>query len=117
MRFIIDTLIIILNPRNWIMNDKYSFTWDSKLNLLLDKYDFKDINEYTAKLNNEEIWIANHPYASFTKYSLGYDRKRPSRYTILKAKRKLEYDRQYDKLTPEQKIAQKREDRLKMLGL
>ena len=30
---------------------------------------FTEVGKYTAVLNGEIIWIANHPYASVTSYS------------------------------------------------
>lgn len=90
---------VIINPRYWIMNNSYSAEWNKELKFLMKNHVFV-INDYdtkcTAKLGSREIWIANHPYASFTRYSrysfFGGESGRPSRLTIYKAKQKLERD-------------------------
>jgi len=69
------------------MNNKYSEAWDKKLKELLKTEDFKNINHYNADLWGFIIWITNHPYASFT-----YRGLRPSRFTIMEAKKKLDRD-------------------------
>lgn len=77
-------------PDFWIMNEPYSESWDKALNRLLDKYMFTDIDQYTAKLGDVEVWIANMPYSAFTPMSIGRsDLVRPSRSTIARAKRLL----------------------------
>lgn len=80
---------VTINPMYWNMIYAYSNSWDYELNNLMDNYDFTDIDEYTAKLNGVEIWIANHPYASFRPYP---ERIRPSKYTIYKGMEKLKKD-------------------------
>ena len=46
--------------------------------------------ECVVKLGEHEIWVANYPYAAFC---IAYSRQgRPSRLTIMRARRKLEYD-------------------------
>lgn len=95
-RKLIDILIhiwVIINPQYWFMNYSYNSIWDRELTRLMKNYDFKDYDRYTAKLGNTEIWIANHPYASFTEYWIGRRSGRPSRFTICKAKMKLKRDK------------------------
>jgi hypothetical protein len=106
-----DFLIIVklfFNTKYWIMNESYSAKWDKELNSLMNTYDFKKMvyeSDYVVKLGEREIWVANHPYASFTDYS---DNRRiygrPSRLTIYKAKQKLEIDRKKQILTQENNI-------------
>jgi hypothetical protein len=91
---------IWMNPSYWFMNDRFNSKWDKLLNELMDTYEFTNIDEHTAMLGDTMVWIANHPYASFTFYGdntnphrLVLTDKRPSRYTIFKAKRKLDADR------------------------
>ena len=64
---------VAINPRYWIMDEWYSSKWDKELNDLMERYDFKiEPHSYThlvVKLGNKEIWVGNHPYASFTDYS------------------------------------------------
>lgn len=89
---IIDNIKFIVMPQYWIMNFTYSKVWDTKLNTLLKEHKFTEITGYTVKLDNELIWIANHPYASFTSEPEYKCHGRPSRKTIYKAKRLLELD-------------------------
>lgn len=81
---------IIFNPQYWSMNEPYSSEWDKKLRDLMKEHTFRDLGNTgcSAILGNEEIWIANHPYASFTN---GFNKEsgRPSRLTIYKAYKKL----------------------------
>jgi hypothetical protein len=55
---------IWLTPmRNFKVNEE----WDTKLNQLLDdNAPVEILNEYYAKIGDQQIWIANFPYASFT---------------------------------------------------
>lgn len=88
-RFIL-SLQFIFRPSYWILKDGYSEGWDHKLNKLLDENSFKNFDYYTAVLGTQKIWIANHPYASFTPHG-DYSKKvmRPSRLTIKRARKKL----------------------------
>lgn len=81
-----DDLITSFSPSYWGQLYNYCPLWDAKLNALMDKYEFTSITKYTAKLGETEIWIQNHPYASFTPYNSSI---RPSRITVAKARRKL----------------------------
>jgi hypothetical protein len=87
---------VAINPRYWIMNEWYSSKWDKELNDLMERYDFEaEPHSYThliVKLGNKQIWVGNHPYASFTDYSVRNIPGRPSKLTIYKAKQKLERD-------------------------
>ena len=79
------------------MNHPYDKDWDNEFNMLLVEHTFSDIDEHTAKLGDTKIWIANYPYACFRKRTAGtytiYVRKRPSRLTILRAKKLLDRDK------------------------
>lgn len=66
------------------MNGQYSPSLDKELNELMRTNQFEYIDHYEAKIGNKRVWIANHPYASFTKTS---GDGRPSRLTIVKARR------------------------------
>lgn len=87
---------VAINPRYWIMNEWYSSKWDKELNDLMERYDFEtEPHSYThliVKLGDKQIWVGNHPYASFTDYSVRNIPGRPSKLTIYKAKQKLERD-------------------------
>lgn len=85
------SLQFIFKPAYWIMNYPYSKYHDEALNYLLDRYDFTEINNYTALLGEHEIWIENHPYASMVieNFPCFENRSRPSRLTIHRAARKI----------------------------
>jgi len=122
IRRILDLLIILNHSIWWSMNYAYDPKWDKELNLLLDSGDFYDIGEYRACIKKEQLWISNYPYASFIKIvpkSANFDviSGRPSRRTILKAKRKLDNDRKYQNLSNEEKLQKLRDEKLTQLGI
>ena len=80
---------VLITPACWIQNYDYSKAWDIKLKKLMEENKFTGLDLYTARLGNQSIWIANHPYASFTS---SYLNVRPKRSTILYAWDKLEKD-------------------------
>jgi hypothetical protein len=84
---------VLINPSFWLMNYQYSKDWDSTLNHLMDNHNFIIKDKYTAVLGGKNIWIANHPYASFTEYDYINDKVRPSRKTIFKAMMKLKREK------------------------
>lgn len=83
---------IIFRPHFWFMQKSYSEVWDKKLNELMNKHTFNRNTRRTVKLKSFEIWTSNYPYSSFHPYNQGIPEWRPSRYTIWKAKQKLEKD-------------------------
>lgn len=86
----IKNLQFIFMPSFWYMLYKICPIWDKKLNELLDKYEFTNVDGFTAYLGDNEIWIENYPSATFTPYiNLGVLKIRASRLTILRAKKKL----------------------------
>ena len=84
-------LRILTTPSCWIRNHKTDLIWDMKLNQLLDKYDFADIEEHTARLGDQKVWIKNHPFASFSPYNRPYGPLHvlPKRETVFRAHDKL----------------------------
>lgn len=87
MRKKIIDYVISMTPRYWLMNETFNKEWDSKINYLIDNYKFTKINNgYTAVIGGAEIWVENHPYASFT-LDTKLGKVRPSRSTIAKAGR------------------------------
>jgi hypothetical protein len=124
IRRILD-LLIYVDPIWWSMNYAYDPKWDKELNLLLDSGDFYAIGEYRACIKKEQLWISNYPYASFTKIDSNFNvdgtlrliSGRPSRRTILKAKRKLDNDRKYYNLSNEEKLQKLRDEKLTQLGI
>lgn len=81
-----DFLRVLFTPSCWFQNNGYSKDWDSDLQELMTKHQFTDRGVFTAKLGGFDVWIANHPYASFSPAGCGV---RASRITILKAADKL----------------------------
>jgi hypothetical protein len=78
----------VLAPSWWIQIKPYSAAWDKRLTWLLDSgYRFNGVTEYNARIGDHEVWIANHPYGSFT-----FNGVRPRRVTMLRAYRMLTED-------------------------
>jgi len=94
MRILFFYLTMPFRPIYWIMNKSYNKEWDLKLTNLLNEHEFTNITYYHASLNGIAIWIANHPYASFTcTFDINHNLMitvRPSRYTIYLANKKLQ---------------------------
>ena len=95
-------LQFIFKPSYWLIQNDYSADWDRILNNLLDNHRFTEIDRFTAKLGNRTVWMANHPYASFTPYRSIQEildgkpklpEVRPSRLTIQRAYRQFTEDR------------------------
>lgn len=87
---IIAYLGVICTPSCWIQNERFSREWDTELTWLLDHgFRFYDATTYYALIGPYNVWIGNHPYASFT-----IDKWRPSRRTVLRAGRILREDSQ-----------------------
>lgn len=78
---------VLLSQGCWDCHYPYSRQWDRELTKLMESERFKVRDRYTAYLGGLEIWISNHPYASFHIYK--GPQVRPSRKTILKAHEKL----------------------------
>ena len=77
---------VLRTPLTWIRHYPYSAEWDALLRQLMEENSFEECGPYTAKLGNVEMWVANHPYASFHTYP--YSRVAcvmPRRITVLKA--------------------------------
>lgn len=91
-------LKIFFNPKYSTMNYKYSKEWDLRLNQLMNEHSFTRISDHSAYLGDTELWISNHPYASFIEMEGSFlirddNRVRASRLTIYKAHKKLEEDK------------------------
>ncbi len=82
-------LHVMITPSCWLQNEAYDDKWDKQLNQAIDlRIPFRDIQEHNALILDKEVWISNHPYASFTidiKKTFRCQRARPSRAVILKA--------------------------------
>lgn len=66
----------------------YSPEWDEKLNELMDKYAFTNIDQHTAKLGSVTVWISDCPYADFECYEPRINAS-PSRKTLKRARKEL----------------------------
>lgn len=86
IREIILWIRVLLTPGCWLQNGKYSAQWDTVLREALKLHRFTEINAFRATLGPYQVWVANHPYASFTP---PLTTARPSRRTILMAHDKL----------------------------
>jgi len=82
-------LQFMFRPKFWPMNYPYDKDWDVEFNRLLDEHTFSNIDDYTSKLGDTEIWVTNYPYACFRNKL----NKRPSRLTILRAKKQFDRDK------------------------
>lgn len=80
---------VLFTPSCWITVKPYSSAWDLQLRALMEKHTFKRVDGYTAMLGHLEVWIENHPYASFNMYGV---RAMPSRATALYAMDKYYQD-------------------------
>lgn len=93
MKAIFNFFWIVFHPSYWLTLYPYSKEWDKILKQLMRDNKFKYMDSFTTKLGDKEIWIANHPYASFRPY---IDWRKvevmPSRITIRDAHKKLMQD-------------------------
>lgn len=92
-------LRVLFTPSCWVQNHPYSRAWDRRLRELLDEHDFVLVDEFTARLGDYEIWIANQPYASMYPWRgpIGKVHVRAKRGTILEAHDKFWKDVFYPK--------------------
>jgi|GEM_PF-2800259 hypothetical protein len=88
MKDFIKNLQFIFRPSFWLMLIPFNKQWDDKLNELLNNHKFTNIDHHNADLGNARIWIENYPYCCFW-LRKGIQRYRPSRLTILRAKKIL----------------------------
>lgn len=78
------TFKVIITPSCWLQNQEYSELWDKGLLHEMQNNKFVvEADGYYAEIGTLTVWVANHPYASFTPY--GGVKVRPSRKTILMA--------------------------------
>ncbi len=89
---ILTNVSMIFRPNYWLMNNRFSKSWDTTLLHLMKRHRFKRNCEHTAWLGNVLIWTSNHPYSSFTPYENYKIGVRPRRSTIMLAQEKLEAD-------------------------
>lgn len=83
---------VLTTPSCWLQNNSYSRQWDRRLNELMAKHKFVRVSKHTARLGDLLIWVANHPYASFSPYGEHEQDIRPRRVTIFRAHDKLMSD-------------------------
>lgn len=90
-------LFTICHPSYWIMGYEYSELWDTMLRKRAEGHYFTPEEDdvyisYTVKLGSLRLWVANHPFASFTLPRLGVCNTRPSRLTIYELHKKMTKD-------------------------
>ena len=80
----------LTSPRSWcfIVIRPYSREWDNRLLELMAEHKFVRTGDHTATLGGLCVWVANHPYGSFTPYRPKLE-IRASRATTMLAMRKL----------------------------
>ena len=86
------TIKVLLTPSCWVRIHRTSRIWDKQLQKLLEENKWRNHDWYTAYLDNNEIWISNHPYASFCPYKPVKLNVLPRRKTVLYAADRLEQD-------------------------
>jgi len=89
------TIYFIINPKWWIMVNKYDKDWDKKINELLDKHKFEAPeydNGLSYKLGNHHIWLGSYPFSYGLQNRAYHVGDRPSRYTIWKIRKRVKLD-------------------------
>lgn len=81
-----DWLRVLLTPGCWFQTERYSPEWEREiLDRLAAGEQFRRDGQYAVTLGDLNIWVANHPYGSFTPglFSGLPKGMRPRRSTIL----------------------------------
>lgn len=86
------TIKVLITPSCWIRNYRTSKIWDKQFLKLLEENNWERTSVYTAYIGSEEVWISNHPYASFFPYRPAGGGALPSRKTVLYAMDRLVQD-------------------------
>lgn len=89
MEWIKNIFFVITNPSYWIMNYPYNKEFDNWLLNAIKTHNFENFTEHSVVIDGKILWIANHPYGSFTPYDMEL---RPSRRTIYLAHSKYMKD-------------------------
>lgn len=94
---LVSCVFVIFHPFYWMQNNKLHNAWDRELSYLLKTDKFTNITAYHAEIGGFKLWIANHPYSSFTveienEPPFIHTVARPRRATIHKAYQKLLHD-------------------------
>lgn len=84
-----DMILVLSTPSCWIQLLQYSKAWDEELNNLMTTKKFIRVSKSSAIIGGREVWVENHPYASF---SLESPPVRPARATMLRAWNKYVLD-------------------------
>ncbi len=85
---LLDVIAVLTTPSCWIQNEPYSPAWDAECRrLLMEKVPLVRKDRYHGTWGPYDVWLENHPYASFTLYNCDAELKhgRPSRSVILRA--------------------------------
>lgn len=78
-------LKVLIKPSSWMQLAPFSCAWDKALIHVIRNHRFTMIRDgRVAKVGTYQIWVANHPYGSFTPRDTGLPEDvRPRRSTIL----------------------------------
>lgn len=85
---ILGLLRVLCTPNCWIQDYELNLEHDKWLVKSLGTSHFEEGSTHTVMLNGNVLWVANHPYASFTNIGM-----RAKRITILRAMDKLNKDK------------------------
>lgn len=77
---------VTINPAYWVRHTSISYNWDAIIrNLIENDVPVQYVDSCTVKIGDFEVWTANHPYASFSRYvhsrSSNFDSPVPTRRT------------------------------------
>jgi hypothetical protein len=87
-KWLLDTLFALTHPRHWFRNYPTSKELDAWFNEKMQEGQrFYKVRRHTAHYDGTEIWIANHPYASFSLCE--HPGVLPKRRTVAKLKKLL----------------------------
>jgi hypothetical protein len=82
MKHFFNWLAVTVNPRYWLRNYRTSRVWDREVRrLIATSAPVTRKSPHTAQFGPHDVWIANHPYASFTLYGVAPE-VMPTRRTV-----------------------------------
>lgn len=100
LTYIYVSLQILLNPKCWVLSNKYNRQWDKRLNFWIDnhveikEYQHDPEAQYCIMINGRQVIISSFPDNYGTRVN-GAAIGRPSRRTMFKLKRLVEDFRIY----------------------
>lgn len=58
----------LFRPRHWSRGHPTNLKWDAFLLDAVKSGGILPVDQYTVLIGGVEVWVGNHPYASFTPY-------------------------------------------------